>query len=98
MRVLIACERTSTTTAAFRALGVDAYSCDISPCIGEFPEYHYQCDLFDVLYDDWDLVIAHPPCTYLSSVGNRWASPSRDVLRSEALDFVRRIWNCLCLI
>ena len=70
MRVLVGCECSSTVTAAFRRLGVDAFSCDLQKCYGEMPEYHVQGDLREVYdYVKPDLFIAHPPCTYLSRAG-----------------------------
>lgn len=76
MRVLIACEESQEVCKAFRELGHDAYSCDILPCSGGHPEWHIQKDIFHVLTNThngvWDLIIAHPPCTYLSNSGVRW--------------------------
>lgn len=65
MRVLIACEESQTVCKEFRRLGHDAYSCDILPCSGGYPEWHIQEDVRNILYYGWDLIIAHPPCTYL---------------------------------
>lgn len=68
MKVLVACEESQAVCKAFRALGHDAYSCDIQPCSGGHPEWHIQDDALEVLYNQsWDLVIAHPPCTYLTA-------------------------------
>lgn len=64
-RVLVACEYSQVVTKAFRCMGADAYSCDIEPCTGGHPEWHMQCDVRKVLYNEWNLVIAHPPCTML---------------------------------
>ena len=69
MKVLVACEESQTVCLAFRKRGAEAYSCDIEPCSGMHPEWHLQCDVSDVLSDDWDLIIAHPPCTHLASSG-----------------------------
>ena len=70
MRVLIACEESQAVCKEFRANGHEAYSCDILPCSGGHPEWHIQDDAIKVLYSrKWDLVIAHPPCTYLSNSG-----------------------------
>lgn len=66
--VLVACECSQVVTTAFRLAGADAYSCDIERCRGDHPEWHFQCDVRDILNDYWDLVIAHPPCTFLSKV------------------------------
>jgi site-specific DNA-cytosine methylase len=70
-RVLVACEESQAVTLAFRKLGFEAYSCDILPCSGGHPEFHYQQDVFEVIDKGWDLMIAHPPCTYLSVSGAR---------------------------
>lgn len=71
MRVLVACEFSGTVRDAFRARGHDAMSCDILPT--ERPDGpHHQGDVRDVLDDDWDLMVAHPPCTYLANSGVRW--------------------------
>lgn len=76
MNVLIACEESQEVCKAFRKLGHAAYSCDVLPCSGGHPEWHFQCDVFEVIDRlDWDLMIAHPPCTYLSHAGCRWLYP-----------------------
>lgn len=70
MRVLIACEESQTECKAFRELGHEAYSCDIVECTGGHPEWHIKGDALEALHSGkWDLVIAHPPCTYLSNAG-----------------------------
>lgn len=67
MRVLVACEESQAVCIAFRERGHEAYSCDILPCSGGHPEWHIQDDAIKVAYSgDWDLMIAHPPCTYLT--------------------------------
>lgn len=72
MRVLIACEFSGTVRSAFAALGHEAYSCDLLP--SEKTGNHYQCSVLDVLHLGWDLVVGHPPCTYLCNSGVRWLS------------------------
>jgi hypothetical protein len=73
MKVLIACEESQAVCKAFRSLGHEAYSCDIQECSGEHPEWHIQGDAIEVAYgQDWDMMIAHPPCTYLAVSGARW--------------------------
>ena len=68
MKVLVACEESQAVCIAFRNLGHEAYSCDIQSCSGGHPEWHIQGDALEVLYSrDWDLLIAHPPCTYLTA-------------------------------
>jgi hypothetical protein len=73
MRVLVACEYSGTVRDAFTAKGHYAMSCDLLPTESEGP--HYQGDVFDVINDGWDLMVAHPPCTYLSNAGARWLYP-----------------------
>ena len=72
MRVLIACEESQEVCTAFRERGHEAYSCDIQDCSGGHPEWHIKEDVLQILNDEWDLIIAHPPCTYLTVTGNRW--------------------------
>lgn len=69
MRVLLACEESQAVCKEFRKRGHEAYSCDIQPCSGGHPEWHYQEDVLEVLKKQWDMVIAFPPCTYLSNAG-----------------------------
>lgn len=69
MKVLVACEESQVVCKAFRDKGHEAYSCDIIPCSGGHPEWHIQDDVLKHLNDGWDLMIAHPPCTYLSNAG-----------------------------
>lgn len=82
MRVLVACEYSGTVREAFRKLGHDAWSCDIIPSDDNSP-HHYQCDVFDVIDNGWDLMIAHPPCTYLTNSGVTWLY--KDNLRWQEL-------------
>ena len=94
MRVLVACEFSGVVRDCFDALGHEAWSCDLLPT--ESPGKHIQGDCIDVLYNlPWDLVIAHPPCTYLSSSGLHWnnKNPDRALKTEEALKFVTDIWN-----
>lgn len=70
MRVLVACEESQRVTLAFRSFGHQAFSCDLKDCSGGFPEYHIKGDCLAVIESNsWDLIIAHPPCTYLSIAG-----------------------------
>lgn len=89
MRVLIACEYSGTVRDAFVAKGHDAWSCDLLPT--EKPGFHYQGDIMDILHDGWDLMIAHPPCTYLCSSGIHWNKrrPDRAIQTENALAFVK---------
>lgn len=92
MKVLIACEFSGIVRDAFTAKGHDAWSCDILPT--ERPGNHYQGDVREMLSDGWDLMIGHPPCTYLSFAGNRhWEQPGRARKRLEALDFFLNLWE-----
>lgn len=77
-RILIACEESQATTKAFRKLGHEAYSCDLLPCSGGHPEWHFQQDIFEVINDGWDMMIAHPPCTFLTGSGVQWLSHPDD--------------------
>lgn len=72
MRVLVACEESQRVCIAFRNKGHEAYSCDILDCSGGHPEWHIKDDVLKHLDEGWDLIIAHPPCTYLTVTGNRW--------------------------
>ena len=71
MKVLVACEESGRVTAEFRKLGHEAYSCDILPTSGGHPEWHIQGDVIPLLSQKWDMIIAFPPCTYLSNAGAR---------------------------
>ena len=99
-KILVACEESQTVTKILRELGHEAFSCDILPCSGGHPEWHYQQDVFQVIGQGWDLMIAHPPCTYLAVSGarhlynkdgsknlNRWAN------QKLALDFVQALMD-----
>ena len=85
--VLIACEESQTVCKEFRKLGINAFSCDIIECSGGHPEWHFKQDVLEVIKNKggtlqngeeyfiegkWDLMIAHPPCTYLAVSGARW--------------------------
>jgi hypothetical protein len=89
MRVLVACEYSGTVRDAFLKAGHDAMSCDLLPT--DVPGPHYQGDVREILGNGWDLMIAHPPCTYLSVSGMHWTTRGlRDPkLTEEALDFVQ---------
>ena len=92
MKVLIACEFSGIVRDAFINKGHDAISCDLLPT--ESPGPHYQGDVFDIINDGFDLMIAHPPCTYLSYSGTAaWDNPGRIKKRLDALDFFRRLWE-----
>lgn len=84
MRVLVACEYSGTVRESFRKLGHEALSCDLLPT--DQPGPHYQGDVFDIINDGWDLMVAHPPCTYLCNSGVHWLSkPDTGVTRLKNL-------------
>ena len=91
MKILVACEYSGVVRDAFIKRGHDAMSCDLLPT--DAPGPHYQGDVFDIINDGWDLMIAHPPCTYLSVSGMHWTTRGlRDPqLTEDALAFVRRL-------
>jgi hypothetical protein len=94
MRVLVACECSGEVRRAFRARGHDAWSCDILPAEDGSP-YHIHGSVIahDVVKQDWDLLIAHPDCTYLTVSANRWANePWRMEARHWALAMVKTLW------
>jgi hypothetical protein len=103
MKVLIACEFSGMVREAFARYGHDAWSCDLLPT--EIPGKHIQGDVFDILNDGWDLIISHPPCTYLSNAGNRhyslrmnpeWKVQERMKKREEAAIFFMRFVDADC--
>ena len=100
MRVLIACEESQTITKEFRKLGHIAFSCDILPCSGGYPIWHLQGDVLKYINQDWDLMIAHPPCTYLSVSGarhlyNKDKTPNIERYSNQktALQFVQKLMD-----
>lgn len=107
MRVLVACEESQAVTKEFRKLGHEAYSCDIEPCSGGHPEWHIQQDVSEIL-DGWDMILAFPPCTYLTASANRWykdqPQPKSGILvgadrrkaREEAIEFFMMFANADC--
>lgn len=100
--VLAACEESQAVCIAFRNLGVEAYSCDIQPCSGGHPEWHIQCDVLDILNEKWDMIIAFPPCTYLSNAGARHLykggvlNKERYAKGLKAKEFFMRFYNADC--
>jgi len=99
MRVLVACEESQTICIAFREKGHEAYSCDIQDCSGGHPEWHIKGDVLEQLDKGWDLMIAHPPCTYLTISANKWmkeqperesgvlVGKARALARDQAINF-----------
>ncbi len=104
MKILVACEESQAVTIELRKLGHEAYSCDIEPCSGGHPEWHLQQDVIPLLKEKWDMIIAFPPCTYLTVAGNRWFNVEkygdkaikriRD--REEAIKFFMMFANADC--
>jgi hypothetical protein len=100
MKVLLACEESQAVTKEFRALGHQAYSCDVLPTSGQNPEWHIQGDVLDYLNDGWDMIIGFPPCTYMTNAGAVWMYPKKgqvDPIRLEkamqAKEFFMSIYN-----
>lgn len=95
LRVLIACEESQEVCKAFRARGHEAYSCDIQACSGGHPEWHIMGDVLNYLDQDWDLMVAHPPCTYFSRAGFHWIhkKPERKEQLEKAFEFVMKLWR-----
>ena len=100
MKILVACEESQAVTKELRKLGHEAFSCDLLPCSGGHPEWHFKQDVFEVIKQGWDMMIAHPPCTFLAVSGARWLynkDGSKNVERyknqAEALDFVQKLMD-----
>lgn len=98
MKVLVACEFSGAVRDAFIRGGHEAMSCDLLP--NETPGPHYQGNVMDILNDGWDLMIAHPPCTYLTLTGNKWFKPefakrfpTRQKDREDAIQFFMALVN-----
>ena len=101
MKILVACEESQAVTIELRKLGHEAYSCDIIPCSGGHPEWHIQSDVLPLLngncwiktcdgvvhgiFGKWDMIIAFPPCTYLSNAGACRLYPHKGADRSGTL-------------
>ena len=104
MKVLVACEESQAVCKEFRKLGHEAYSCDIVPCSGGHPEWHLKQDVIPLLKEKWDMIIAFPPCTYLTVTGNRWfnidrygeKAIQRHKDRKDAIDFFMAFANADC--
>jgi len=97
MKVLIACEYSGVVREAFKKKGHDAWSCDLLPT--EIEGNHYQGNVLDILYENWDMMIAHPPCTYLSNAGARFLYPKGELNNErlakglEAKEFFMKLYN-----
>lgn len=103
MKILVACEESQAVTIELRKLGHEAYSCDIEACSGGHPEWHIQRDVRQVLTEKWDMILAFPPCTYLTVTGNKWFKdeykerfPTRQQDRQNAIKFFMLFANAAC--
>lgn len=120
MKILVACEESQAVCKAFREKGHEAYSCDVLECSGGHPEWHIKGDVIPLInghcsfytqdktwhhrYEEWDLIIAHPPCTYLTVTGNRWfnvekygdKARKREEERKKAVNFFMLFVNAEC--
>lgn len=93
MRILVACEYSGKVRDAFTALGHDATSCDLLPT--EKPGKHYQGSVLDIINDGWDMLIGHPPCTYLTNSGVHWLHrrPERWEQLDDGAAFFKALWD-----
>jgi len=103
MKILVACEESQAVTKAFRKLGHLAFSCDTQPCSGGHPEWHIQGNVLEWLDNHWDMIIAFPPCTYLSNAGAARLYPKAGVIDKEryykgleARDFFMKLLEADC--
>lgn len=97
MRVLIACEESQAVCIAFRERGHEAFSCDLLPASGGHPEWHLQGDVYGLLGQSWDLVIAFPPCTDIAGSGaHRFAEKKSDGRQQRAIDFFMQFTKLTC--
>jgi hypothetical protein len=103
MRILLACEESQAVCIEMRKLGHEAFSCDLLPCSGGHPEWHLQQDVTEILKQKWDMIIAFPPCTYLT-VSNtymkrgcsKYTADQAKQLRQDAIDFFMMFANADC--
>tara|TARA_R100000655_G_scaffold106556_1_gene155990 strand:+ start:35 stop:688 length:654 start_codon:yes stop_codon:yes gene_type:complete len=94
LKILVACEESQAVTKHLRVLGHEAFSCDILPCSGGHPEWHYQQDVFEVIEKGWDVMIAFPPCTHLASSGARhFKQKIADGRQQQGIDFFMKLVN-----
>ena len=97
MKVLVACEESQAVTKEFRKLGHEAYSCDIEPCSGGHPEWHFRQDVVPLLQEMWDMIIAFPPCTHLAVSGAKHFEQKRkDGRQQQGIDFFMKFANAPC--
>ena len=94
MKILVACEESQAVTIEFRKLGHEAYSCDIIECSGGHPEWHIMKDVREVLKEQWDMILAFPPCTHLAVSGAaHFAKKIADGRQQEGIDFFNLFTN-----
>ncbi len=99
MLILIGCEESQTVTIAFRKAGHKAYSNDLKPCSGGYPEWHLQMDVNEAIdLMDWDMIGLHPTCTAMALSGNRTYAPGKEkhFLRLESVEWTIDLWNKAC--
>lgn len=97
LKILAACEASGRIVKAFRERGHDAWSCDIKPTYGEYPQYHLQQDVTPLLDEKWDCIISFPPCTDLSASGARyWPEKQRDGRQKLAIEFFMKFVKSPC--
>lgn len=97
MKILVACEESQRVCNAFRKKGHEAWSCDIIPTSGDHPEWHIQKDVLEILDDEWDMIIAFPPCTDLCVSGARHFEKKRnDGSQRKSIEFFCRFLNADC--
>lgn len=100
--MLVACEESQEVCKAFRALGHEAYSCDVQPCSGGHPEWHIQVNAIELLKIRWDLIIAHPPCTYMAASGAVRMKAHGELVKQryekamQAKEFFMKFYNADC--
>ena len=94
MKVLIACEESQAVCCEFRKLGIEAYSCDILECSGGHPEWHIKDDVLKIIHDNWDMMIAFPPCTHLAVSGAAWfEQKKKDGRQKQGINFFMQLVN-----
>lgn len=97
MKILVACEESQAVTVELRKLGHEAYSCDIVSCSGGHPEWHLQQDVIPLLKQEWDMIIAFPPCTHLAVSGARhFEQKIKDGRQQQGIDFFMQFANAKC--
>ena len=98
MKILVACEESQAVTIAFRELGHEAYSCDLYPCSGGHPEWHIQDNVLPLLKsNEWDFILAFPPCTHLAVSGAAWFEEKRkDGRQQQGIDFFMEFTDLPC--